>query len=905
MAATALRVASVRRDLDISRESEAFRASVPRKRLRDPKSETTPLQSVQPMYFYGELEHSLLPDALAFLGREEASGVLSCQSGRVFKQITFSGGCVVSVLSNQPEERLGRSLVRRGILSTAQVREALKAQARMDMKLGEVLLSLGVLDRTSLAEELVCQAATGLSSLFSWKQGHFMFQSKRVGIPPDHPVWLDAGPVVFRELLTSGSSLEERIDNEGPVTLRRPQRSPAFNLGAEALSVLQELRFNTLTVEQLRQSVGMNRQRLLRILIGLDVIGLIELPLRLDEPVLMADLVAFYRSVLRGVFLQMDAEKGGRGVETLHEGWNASSLGVHPAGGNGSAAAAGDPAAHPVPGLRLDAEGLLGAENADAWGASSDPERLRAAAAELDAATLSMVMALKERFGAPLLESLLANLKMTSQLLLRRKSSFRKFIEPSWENLLQIPLRLPTSFEHGMERYEAGDVTAACRLLGQVSADHACYLQAREILQRIGPLAEAQAASAAAEAVPAAAVAGTAAPAKRRRPRVRGQKGEEFPGPAEIEGLLEEALSLLETGEVAASISRCLLVVAWDPANRRARELLDEAKVQAERTGANARTEADLLWAEASAELEAALQQAEGQSEATTQKLWADDSGEVKVELAGETSAEKLAVPEASAGVLSSDMLEATEVETIAEAAPPAAPATSPPAEPVAVVAPSLDPVAAADSTASIVAPQAEVPESAFTAAENAALLYREAQNKLSEKDYQGALGLFRMILARDHGHALARQGEARALEGMQVREQIDAFLEQARLSEQLGRTSDAIGHLEKVLKLDHQRPDVLRRLQAMQGQLVEQVHQTHGGPSAKPRLRVSLDKIREQDLDSDEGFIISQIDGRTDLKTLALISGLGTSKTYRLILSLIERGYIELPAAREKRADR
>ena len=43
-----------------------------------------------------------------------------------------------------------------------------------------------------------------------------------------------------------------------------------------------------------------------------------------------------------------------------------------------------------------------------------------------------------------------------------------------------------------------------------------------------------------------------------------------------------------------------------------------------------------------------------------------------------------------------------------------------------------------------------------------------------------------------------------------------------------------------------------------------------------------------------DEGFLLSQIDGRTDLRTLAIITGLGVPKTYRLTLSLIDRGILD-----------
>jgi hypothetical protein len=61
----------------------------------------------------------------------------------------------------------------------------------------------------------------------------------------------------------------------------------------------------------------------------------------------------------------------------------------------------------------------------------------------------------------------------------------------------------------------------------------------------------------------------------------------------------------------------------------------------------------------------------------------------------------------------------------------------------------------------------------------------------------------------------------------------------------------------------------------------------------------VALDRIREHDLEMNEGFLISQVDGRTDLRTLSILSGLGTSTTYRLILSMAERGLIEMPPTR------
>lgn len=823
------------------------------------------------MYFYGELQQSLLPDALAFLGREEASGVLTCQNGKIYKQITFSGGCVVSVLSNQADERLGRSLIRRGILTRAEVRDALMAQSRLDRKLGEVLISLGVLDRTSLAEELLAQAAAGLSSLFTWNEGQFVFQSKRVSVPSDHLVWLEAEPAVYRDVLEYGCPLRDRIDTLGGVTLRRWQRTPSFPLGTEAQSVIQDLQ-QPRSVQDLEKRLGMDHARLLRVLMALDVIGLIDLPLRSDHAPALLDLVRFYRSVLRSIFVQTDAEKGGRGAEVFHQGWRAHPPGAGKNGSDGERSQALDALAARLPAVEMDPNGLLRIASEAEWGSCTDPEVLRAMATEMDSATLGVLMALKERFGQPLVESLAANLKLTGQLQLRRNPAFQQFVETNWDNLLHLPSRLKTSFEQGIDRFEAGELETAAWLLQRVSPDHSSYTQARDLLQRLTSTTGLELRPPGSEEPPdGAPTLGEGFEA----PLVRPRTADELARSKEIELLLQEARSFLAAGDVPAALSRCLLVLSWEPANARAREILDSTKARAESTRAAAKTEADQLWAEASAELEAALQQAERMTGEGSDQLWAEDSGELKIDWSGEVPP-----PPESAEEAPTTPVPVARVP----AAPPRPASPAPPA--LTVGQPASQPVAA------------QAPTTAGAHGDDA-LLLREAQTKMEAGHFQTALGVYRLLLAVDPNHALARQGQAAAQEGLRVQEQIQAFLEQARLAEQHGRTSEAIAHLEKVLKLDHGRSDVLRRLQALQTQLVEQVHRTHGGPTARPRLKVSIEKIRESDLEINEGFIVSQVDGRTDLKTLALISGLGTSATYRLVLSLVERGFVELPTVR------
>jgi tetratricopeptide (TPR) repeat protein len=554
------------------------------------------------LYLCGELNQPLLADTLGFLSRERASGVLTCQQDGRLKQVTLCRGQAVAVLSNGLDERLGSSMVRRGVLTEAEVRLAVEAQSRTDGRFGEVLVALGVLDPLSLAEELQCQALFALGELMGWSKGTLLFEPKALDLPAHHPVWLDLGPVVLQGLLDHGSPLEQRVALEARIELA-PQGRQADELGDEAGALLQDAPGRS--VREVLDASARGRERTLRLLLGLDALELLQAPLLEDAEPGHEELLGFYRSLLQGIFVALDTSRGAPGAGAFFAGWRA-------AGG--------------VAGLEIGEDGRLQVRGADELGP------LGATAGALRAAAGHVLHAVQSHFGLPAAEEIVRDLEPSVRLLLRRQPALERLVAPAWAQLRSV-----------------------------------------------------------------------------------------------------------------------------SPPETPARPKDDE----------------------------------------NTERL-----------------------------------------------------------------------------------------------------LLEEARSRLESLDYEAALGLYRLVLALAPADAEAREGEAAALRLHQGR-QVEAIVQRARRDEAQGKLALALGELEKALGLEPEREDLIEQQQRLQHRLVRRVHELFGGPECRPRLRVPLEELRDVELGADEGFLLAQVDGRTDLHTLVVVGGMGTTRTYRLMLSMLERGLLEVPRTR------
>ena len=99
---------------------------------------------------------------------------LDCSAGEASKTIEWEKGQIVFARSTLPEDRLGEHLVARGKITAAQLDEASRALAK-DERLGKALIRLGLLSPNDLFEAVRGQVTEIVYSLFHWKEGRFEF----------------------------------------------------------------------------------------------------------------------------------------------------------------------------------------------------------------------------------------------------------------------------------------------------------------------------------------------------------------------------------------------------------------------------------------------------------------------------------------------------------------------------------------------------------------------------------------------------------------------------------------------------------------------------------------------------------------------------------------------------------
>jgi tetratricopeptide (TPR) repeat protein len=184
----------------------------------------------------GEIAEGVLPQLLRGIYVGRRSGTLHLVRGEEEQSLRFRGGHIVNATTNVVEDRLGEMLVRRGLLSEADLARATEVVVREKRRLGEVLAELGLLDPGGLEDAIALHVHEMLARLFTWQDGLYVFKDEA-----EEP---SAGEVTLK--LSTGELILEAV---------RAVRDPdvvRYALGdidrVLALSSDPLLRFQTLTL---------------------------------------------------------------------------------------------------------------------------------------------------------------------------------------------------------------------------------------------------------------------------------------------------------------------------------------------------------------------------------------------------------------------------------------------------------------------------------------------------------------------------------------------------------------------------------------------------------------------------------------------------------------------------------
>ena len=126
----------------------------------------------------GEIAEGVLPELLRTMYVGRLSGMLHLVRGGEEQSLRFRGGHIVNAHTNIVEDRLGEMLVRRRLLSEADLARATEVVVREKRRLGEVLAELGLLDANGLEDAIALHVHEMLARLFAWPDGLYVFKDE-------------------------------------------------------------------------------------------------------------------------------------------------------------------------------------------------------------------------------------------------------------------------------------------------------------------------------------------------------------------------------------------------------------------------------------------------------------------------------------------------------------------------------------------------------------------------------------------------------------------------------------------------------------------------------------------------------------------------------------------------------
>ncbi|MGH9928127.1 MAG: DUF4388 domain-containing protein [Pyrinomonadaceae bacterium] len=132
----------------------------------------------------GNLSTMSVSDLLQFLAVSRKTGRLRFDRAKIVKEVYLENGLIIGSTSNDPKEYLGQLLIHYGKLDEPKLRAALQVQREAGGRLGEILVSTGVLPQEDVLQILRIRTLDIIYDLFLWEEAHFELYDHEG--PPDY-----------------------------------------------------------------------------------------------------------------------------------------------------------------------------------------------------------------------------------------------------------------------------------------------------------------------------------------------------------------------------------------------------------------------------------------------------------------------------------------------------------------------------------------------------------------------------------------------------------------------------------------------------------------------------------------------------------------------------------------------
>lgn len=154
------------------------------------------------MALEGSLKDFGLADILQLIYFQRKTGILTLESRMDRVRILFYEGNIVSAESKRRIEanRLGKVLVKKGIIKDEDLQKVLEGQKSSGAKIGNILIKKGLAEKEQLQEIITSQITETVVQLFGWKEGIYEFSPQGVPLDKEIPVSIDTQHLLMEGL---------------------------------------------------------------------------------------------------------------------------------------------------------------------------------------------------------------------------------------------------------------------------------------------------------------------------------------------------------------------------------------------------------------------------------------------------------------------------------------------------------------------------------------------------------------------------------------------------------------------------------------------------------------------------------------------------------------------------------
>jgi hypothetical protein len=233
----------------------------------------------------GNLRDFSIADMFRLLASGRKTGTLYLERPDAQGKVAFKNGRVFFASSNWHRESLGRRLVKSGIISEKQLRQALGLQKiqkkeKAGRRLGQILIDEGYLDGRVLEAFIQDQINDTLFDLFRWEDGELRFEAEETAEDEDIGISVSVENIIMEasRRLELWNRIRQKIpdmDTEFVMAAAPGDKSMEIHLKPREWMLLCFIHGGR-SVRELVELTGYNDFETAKILYGMQAAGLID-----------------------------------------------------------------------------------------------------------------------------------------------------------------------------------------------------------------------------------------------------------------------------------------------------------------------------------------------------------------------------------------------------------------------------------------------------------------------------------------------------------------------------------------------------------------------------------------------------------------------------------------------------